>query len=88
MVNGEAPPWRTEGPVQAEVFVLARDGEGIKLTGPCGADAWYLEVGEDDVTVQQVLDAGWLQALQSYVPEPFRNLGSSGSGTSVQPRAS
>jgi hypothetical protein len=178
VVDGETPPWSTEGPVQAEVFVLAHDGEGIQLAGPCGPDAWYLEVGadedpvavvtrltrsavgepllvhstswrrargsvilsfvvvippallqdmagvritraalarsdateapariaheqviehglrhlawlaRDDSTVQAVLDDAWLQALQSYVPEPFRNLGSGAPGTAVQPRAS
>jgi hypothetical protein len=37
-----------EGPVQAEVFVLFRDGDQLRLTGPCGADPWYLEVGADE----------------------------------------
>jgi hypothetical protein len=33
-----------QGPVQAEIMVLAvRDGELI-LTGPCGAAPWYVEV--------------------------------------------
>jgi hypothetical protein len=38
-----------EGPVQAEVFVLFRDANSrLNLTGPCGADPWYLEVGADE----------------------------------------
>ncbi len=41
-------PWATEGPVQAEVFVL-RLGEGVpELAGPCGPDPWYIEVGDED----------------------------------------
>jgi len=42
-----------EGPVQAEVFVLVeRDGWPV-LTGPCGADPWYIEVSaaEDPMDV-------------------------------------
>lgn len=53
MAAGAAPPWGTQGPVQAEAFVLClRDGRPA-LTGPCGPDAWYLEVhnGEDPMTV-------------------------------------
>ena len=37
-----------EGPVQAEVFVLFRDDDRLHLTGPCGVDPWYLEVGADE----------------------------------------
>jgi hypothetical protein len=37
-----------EGPVQAEAFVLFRDGDRVHLTGPCGGDPWYLEVGADE----------------------------------------
>jgi len=41
-------PWGTEGPVQAEVFVVRlREGE-LELTGPCGADAWYIESHDED----------------------------------------
>jgi hypothetical protein len=29
-------------------------GDGIELTGPCGADAWYIESGEDDDPQQVV----------------------------------
>lgn len=46
--------WDVCGPVQAEVFVVWRDGEGLALTGPCGPAAWYLEVGEDDHPVDVV----------------------------------
>ena len=35
-----------EGPVQLEVFVLAMGTDGgVLLTGPCGAEPWYLETG-------------------------------------------
>jgi hypothetical protein len=41
-------PWGTEGPVQAEVFVLRMGGTGLELTGPCGPDAWYIESHDED----------------------------------------
>lgn len=37
-----------EGPVQAEVFVLWLDHGEPALTGPCGAEPWYLEVAVDE----------------------------------------
>jgi len=42
-----------EGPVLAEVFVVAADAGGIVLSGPCGAAAWHIEVpdGADPMTV-------------------------------------
>jgi hypothetical protein len=42
-----------EGPVQAEVFVLYLDGE-IRITGPCGPEPWYIELGADDDPVDTV----------------------------------
>lgn len=36
-------PIGVEGPVTAEVFVVARDGDHLVLTGPCGADPWLME---------------------------------------------
>ena len=54
MQPGEPPPWGTEGPVQAEVFVLRLGAGGLELTGPCGPAAWYLEVGQDDDPVEVV----------------------------------
>jgi hypothetical protein len=51
-----------EGPVQAEVFVLWLDGDSLALTGPCGAQPWYIEVGAEEdpldvvaVTVRRVI---------------------------------
>src|SRR5437879_11784541 len=41
-------PWGTEGPVQAEVFVVRLRGEQLELTGPCGPDAWYIESHDED----------------------------------------
>jgi len=43
-----------EGPVQAEIFVLyLQDGE-IRVTGPCGAEPWYVELGDVDDPVDTV----------------------------------
>src|SRR5260370_37459489 len=46
--SGAAATWGTEGPVQAEVFVVRLRGGQVELTGPCGADAWYIESHDDD----------------------------------------
>jgi len=49
----QAMAYDVVGPVHAEVFILWL-GEGhLNLTGPCGADPWYLEIAatEDPVTV-------------------------------------
>ena len=43
-----------EGPVQAEVFVLYLSDQQVHLTGPCGAAAWYVELGDDDDPVETV----------------------------------
>jgi hypothetical protein len=43
-----------EGPVQAEVFVLYLADEGIQLTGPCGADPWYIDLADEDDPVETV----------------------------------
>ena len=48
------PPWSTEGPVQAEVFVLRMDSGVALLAGPCGPDPWYIEVGDDEDPVEVV----------------------------------
>ena len=42
------PGFDVEGPVQAEVFVLWLDRGRPALTGPCGPEPWYLEVGADE----------------------------------------
>ena len=44
----------TEGPVQAEVFVLRMGAGAPELAGPCGPDPWYIEVGADDDPVEVV----------------------------------
>jgi hypothetical protein len=46
--------WATEGPVQAEVFVLRLQARVPELAGPCGPDPWYLEVGADADPVEGV----------------------------------
>ncbi len=42
------------GPVQAEVFVVWRNGEQLELTGPCGAAPWYIEVGAGEHPLEVV----------------------------------
>jgi hypothetical protein len=51
------PGFDVEGPVQAEVFVLFDADGRPHLTGPCGAAAWYLEVGADEDPMAVVLAA-------------------------------
>jgi hypothetical protein len=46
--------WDIEGPVQAEVFVVWRNGDRLELTGPCGAAPWLIELGETDHPVEVV----------------------------------
>lgn len=46
--------WDVGGPVQAEVFVVWRNGPRLELTGPCGVDAGYLELGDTDHPVDVV----------------------------------
>jgi hypothetical protein len=43
-----------EGPVQAEVFVLALSDGAIRLAGPCGPEPWLIELGPDDDPVETV----------------------------------
>ncbi len=43
-----------EGPVQAEVFVVYLEEGIIRLTGPCGPQAWLIELGSDDDPVEVV----------------------------------
>src|SRR5689334_285174 len=44
-IVAEPVEFEVEGPVQAEVFVVWRNGGRLELTGPCGAAPWYIEVG-------------------------------------------
>ena len=48
MGRAAIPGFDVEGPVQAEVFVLWLDGATPALTGPGGAEPWYIEVGADE----------------------------------------
>ena len=48
------PGFDVEGPVQAEVFVLALPAGVPVLTGPCGAAPWYLEVAADEDPMEVV----------------------------------
>ena len=48
------PPWGTEGPVQAEAFVVRLADAGPELAGPCGPGPWYIEVAADDDPVEVV----------------------------------
>jgi hypothetical protein len=43
-----------EGPVQAEVFVVWRNGDHLELTGPCGADPWLIELRAADHPLEVV----------------------------------
>ncbi|MFN0280741.1 MAG: hypothetical protein ACKVZ6_02080 [Kineosporiaceae bacterium] len=46
--------WDVVGPVQAEVFLVWRNGDRLELTGPCGADPWYVQLAETDHPVEVV----------------------------------
>ena len=46
-----------EGPVQAEVFVLFVNAAEPALTGPCGAEPWYLEVAAEEDPMEVVASA-------------------------------
>jgi hypothetical protein len=50
----EPVEFEVEGPVQAEVFVVWRNGERLELTGPCGAAPWYIEVGAGEHPLEVV----------------------------------
>jgi hypothetical protein len=43
-----ASPIDVEGPIRAEVFTVALDGDTMILTGPCGPAPWHIELhGEE-----------------------------------------
>lgn len=48
------PTWDVIGPVQAEVFVVWLNGDRLELTGPDGAAAWLIELGETEHPVAVV----------------------------------
>ena len=54
MTEDSTPVWATEGPVQAEVFVLRMHDGSPELAGPCGPDPWYIEIGNTDDPVEVV----------------------------------
>ena len=41
-------PLDVEGPVTIEVFTVARVGERLMLTGPCGPAPWLIETGDGE----------------------------------------
>jgi hypothetical protein len=43
----ELRAFTVDGPVQAEIMLLALIHGQLVLTGPCGAAPWYVEVGQD-----------------------------------------
>jgi hypothetical protein len=51
---GRAAAWSTEGPVQAEVFVLRMNAGVPELAGPCGPAPWYMEIGAEEDPVEVV----------------------------------
>lgn len=42
----DARAFTVSGPVQAEILVVLLDGAEAALTGPCGPEPWYVEVGQ------------------------------------------
>jgi hypothetical protein len=46
--------WDVSSPVQAEVFVVWREGDHLALTGPCGPAPWVIELGATDHPVEVV----------------------------------
>lgn len=42
----DARAFTVAGPVQAEILVVLLDAGGPALTGPCGPEPWYVEVGQ------------------------------------------
>ena len=46
--------WSTEGPVQAEVFVLRLHAGALEMVGPCGPQPWYIEVATEQDPVEVV----------------------------------
>lgn len=53
--SGEMVVFSTEGPVQAEVFVLRLCNAEPEMAGPCGPEPWYLEVGHDEDPLEVVV---------------------------------
>lgn len=62
-----APGLDVEGPVQAEVFVLRLGPASPELAGPCGAQPWYLEVGDDEDPMVVVAEATHRVVAAPYV---------------------
>lgn len=54
MTDRSIPAWATEGPIQAEVFVLRMHAGTPELAGPCGPHPWYIEIGGNDDPVEVV----------------------------------
>ncbi len=46
--------WDVDSPVQAEVFVVWLDDDGLKLTGPDGPQPWILQLGVAEHPVEIV----------------------------------
>jgi hypothetical protein len=53
-VTREPVGWDVDSPVQAEVFVVWLDDDGIQLTGPDGPQAWHLQLGQAEHPVEVV----------------------------------
>ena len=52
--TAETGTWSTEGPVQAEVFVLRLRAGALEMVGPCGPQPWYMEVAAEQDPVEVV----------------------------------
>ena len=46
--------WDVDSPVQAEVFVVWLDDDGLQLTGPDGPQPWLLQLGQTEHPVEVV----------------------------------
>jgi hypothetical protein len=53
-VTREPVGWDVDSPVQAEVFLVWLDDDGIQLTGPDGPQAWHLQLGQAEHPVEVV----------------------------------
>jgi hypothetical protein len=52
--QSELGTFTVQGPVQAEIMVLAVYGGELVLTGPCGAAPWYVDVAKGADPLQTV----------------------------------
>lgn len=66
MLPGMGMPLDVEGPVTAEVFTVARDGDQLVLTGPCGPAPWLIEAGGGEHPLDTVR-----RIVENSIPDPI-----------------